>query len=219
MAGGGLAAAGPGALLWVGWKKVLIGLAFSTFLGFFVGFILMVGVYWAFRKAVPGKAKGVFRILQICSSGFMAFTHGSNDGQKFMGVFTLALVLGHKLPSFVIPYWVVLLCGSVMALGTILGGWKIIHTIGNRMTTLETHQGFAAEMAAASTIELASRFGIPLSTTHTIGTAIMGVGSVKRLSAVRWGVTGEIVTAWVLTFPVCGAISFLVVKLVRSFFY
>lgn len=217
LAGAGLAEAGPGVLVLAGWKKVGMGLMFSTFLGLFGGFIIMAIVYWLFRKAVPGSVKGVFRYLQILSSAFMAFGHGSNDGQKFMGAFTLALVIGGLLPEFHIPLWVIVLCASVMALGTMTGGWKIMKTMGMKMTKLETHQGFAAEVAAASTIELASRMGIPLSTTHTISSSIMGVGAVRRLSAVRWGVTGEIMTAWVLTFPICASISWLTVKIVRLF--
>lgn len=215
LAGGGLATAGPSALVWAGWQKVLMGLLFSTFLGFGGAFIIMTLVYWVCRNAVPGKMKTPFRWLQILSSAFMAFGHGSNDGQKFMGAFTLALVLGGVLPTFAIPTWVIFLCAGVMALGTITGGWQIMKTMGMRMTKLETHQGFAAEMAAASTIELASRLGIPLSTTHTISTAIMGVGAVKRASAVRWGVTVELVTAWILTFPICAGISWTVVKVMR----
>jgi PiT family inorganic phosphate transporter len=148
----------------------------------------------------------------------MAFSHGSNDGQKFMGTFTLALVLGGQIGSFNIPKWVIFLCAGVMALGTITGGWRIMRTLGMKITRLETHQGFAAEMAAASTIELASRLGIPLSTTHTISTAIMGVGATRGTSAVRWGVTRELVTAWILTFPICAAISWAVVKAMRTLF-
>jgi len=215
LAGGGLATGGPGVLLWAGWKKVLIGLAFSTFLGFGGGLLGMSAIYWIFRKRAPGQMKGWFRWAQVLSSAFMAFSHGSNDGQKFMGVFTMALVLGGVLPVFDIPTWVILLCAGTMAVGTMTGGWQIMKTMGMKMTKLETHQGFAAEMAAASTIELASRLGIPLSTTHTISTSIMGVGAVQRASAVRWGVTGEIITAWILTFPVCGVISWGSVKLAR----
>ena len=146
----------------------------------------------------------------------MAFSHGSNDGQKFMGAFTLALVLGSQLGTFEIPYLVMFLCAGTMALGTMTGGWRIMRTLGGRITRLETHQGFAAEMAAASTIELASGLGIPLSTTHTISTAIMGVGATQRLSAVRWGVTRDLVIAWLLTFPVCAAISWTVVTALRA---
>lgn len=215
LAGAAIASAGPDALLWVGWKKVLIGLVFSTFLGFGGGLFVMTLIYWIFRKATPGKVRGLFRYLQVFSSAFMAFSHGSNDGQKFMGVFTLALVMGGVFSSFVIPKWVIFLCAGVMACGTMTGGWKIIRTMGLKMTHLETPQGFAAEMAAATIIEVASRVGIPLSTTQTIGTSIMGVGAVKRFSAVRWGVTGQIITAWILTFPVCGLIAFLVTKLIQ----
>jgi inorganic phosphate transporter, PiT family len=215
LAGAGVATAGPGVLLSEGWTKVLLGLLFSTFLGFLGGLLVIVLIFFLFRRAVPGRVRGLFRWLQVFSSGFMAFSHGSNDGQKFMGTFSMALVLGGVLPTFHIPFGVILLCGAVMALGTLIGGWRIIRTMGMRLTKLETHQGFAAELAAASTITLASRLGIPLSTTHTISTAIMGVGAVRGVSAVRWGVTVQLVTAWILTFPICAVVSFLTVKLVR----
>jgi PiT family inorganic phosphate transporter len=156
--------------------------------------------------------------MQVFSSAFMAFSHGSNDGQKFMGTFTMALVLGKILHSFEIPVWVIFLCAAVMALGTFTGGWRIIRTLGIRITKLETHQGFAAELAAATTITVASRLGIPLSTTHTISTAIVGVGAARGVSAVRWGVTANIVTAWIITFPICAGIAWAVVKITRVFF-
>jgi PiT family inorganic phosphate transporter len=215
LAGAGLATAGPSALLWEGWKKVLLGLFFSSVLGGLGGFILMIGVYWAFRRASPAKTRGTFRGLQILSSAFMAFSHGSNDGQKFMGVFTLTLVIAGVLPAFQIPLWVIFLCASVMALGTLTGGWRIIKTMGMKLTRLETHQGFAAEVAAASVIEAATRFGIPLSTTHTITSAIVGVGATRGGSAVNWGVTQRLVFAWILTFPICGFISWVVVWTLR----
>jgi PiT family inorganic phosphate transporter len=218
LAGAGLATAGPNVLLWEGWRKVLLGLGFSTFLGGFGGLLLMTAVYWLFRRAAPAKVKGKFRLLQVSSSAFMAFAHGSNDGQKFMGVFTLALVLGGVLPEFRIPLWVIFLCASVMAMGTLTGGWRIIKTMGMKLTKLETHQGFAAEVAAASVIEVATRFGIPLSTTHTITCAIVGVGATRGGSAVNWGMTQRIVLAWILTFPACGLISWLVVRLLRTFY-
>jgi PiT family inorganic phosphate transporter len=218
LAGAGIATAGPGVLVAEGWRKVGLGLLFSTFLGFIGGLLVITLIFWLFRSARPGKVRGLFRWLQVLSSGFMAFSHGSNDGQKFMGTFTMALMLAGILPSFQIPIWVILLCAAVMALGTLTGGWRIIKTMGMRLTKLETHQGFAAEMAAASTITLASKLGIPLSTTHTINTAIVGVGSARGLSAVRWGVTARIVTAWILTFPICAVISWLVVKLARALF-
>lgn len=217
LAGSGLAIAGPDALLWSGWSKVLVGLVFSTFLGFTGGLLLMSVIYRTFRKVSLGRVRGIFRYLQILSSAFMAFSHGSNDGQKFMGAFTLALILGGVLTSFEIESWVIFLCAGMMAIGTMTGGWKIIKTMGFKVTHLDTSQGFAAEIAAAGTIELASHLGIPLSTTHTINTAIMGVGSVRRFSAVRWGVTANIIAAWILTFPVCGLIAFIVASIVHWF--
>lgn len=207
LTGAGLATAGPESLLWTGWSKVLIGLVFSTFLGFFGGLLLMALLYRMLANSRPGTVRRVFGRLQIVSAGFMAFSHGSNDGQKFIGVFTLSLLLGGILPSFEVPIWVILLCALTMGLGTAVGGWRIVRTMGLRLTKLEPVHGFAAETAAAMTIELATRLGIPLSTTHTINTAIVGVGATRRFSAVRWGVTFEIVTAWILTFPVCGAIG------------
>jgi PiT family inorganic phosphate transporter len=207
LTGAGLATAGPESLLWTGWSKVLIGLVFSTFLGFFGGLLLMALLYRILANSRPGTVRRVFGRLQIVSAGFMAFSHGSNDGQKFIGVFTLSLLLGGILPSFQVPIWVILLCAVTMGLGTAVGGWRIVKTMGLRLTKLEPVHGFAAETAAALTIELATRLGIPLSTTHTINTAIVGVGATRRFSAVRWGVTFEIVTAWVLTFPVCGLIG------------
>ncbi len=193
--------------IWAGWSKVLIGLVFSTFLGFFGGLLLMALLYRMLANSRPGTVRRVFGRLQIVSAGFMAFSHGSNDGQKFIGVFTLSLLLGGILPSFQVPLWVILLCALTMGLGTAVGGWRIVKTMGLRLTRLEPVHGFAAETAAALTIELATRLGIPLSTTHTINTAIVGVGATRRFSAVRWGVTFEIVTAWILTFPVCGLIG------------
>jgi|SRR5687767_5129962 inorganic phosphate transporter, PiT family len=207
LTGAGLATAGPESLLWTGWSKVLIGLVFSTFLGFFGGLLLMALLYRMLANSRPGTVRRVFGRLQIVSAGFMAFSHGSNDGQKFIGVFTLSLLLGGILPSFQVPLWVILMCALTMGLGTAVGGWRIVKTMGLRLTKLEPVHGFAAETAAALTIELATRLGIPLSTTHTINTAIVGVGATRRFSAVRWGVTFEIVTAWILTFPVCGAIG------------
>lgn len=213
LAGAGLATAGPSVLLWEGWSKVFIGLLFSTFLGFFCGLAIMLVLYRIFYRSRLGTIRIVFGRLQVLSATFMAFSHGSNDGQKFIGVFTLALVLGGILPEFSVPFWVILLCAGTMGIGTAVGGWKIIRTMGIRLTKLEPIHGFSAETSAALVIEGASRLGIPLSTTHTIGTSIMGVGSIERFSAVRWGVAGEIVMAWVLTFPVCGLIAYMVAKI------
>ena len=214
LAGAGLATAGPSVLLWEGWSKVFIGLLFSTFLGFFGGLVIMLLLYRIFYRSRPGTVRIIFGRLQVLSAAFMSFSHGSNDGQKFIGVFTLALVLGGVLPEFHVPLWVILLCAITMGIGTALGGWKIIRTMGMRLTKLEPVHGFAAETSAALVIAAASHLGIPLSTTHTIGTSIMGVGSIQRFSAVRWGVAGEIIMAWVLTFPACGLIAYLVARVI-----
>jgi PiT family inorganic phosphate transporter len=217
LTGAGLATAGPSSLVWSGWNKVLIGLLFSTFLGFFSGLLLMTLLYRTLAYSRPGTVRRIFGRLQILSAAFMAFSHGSNDGQKFIGVFTLALLLGGILPEFHVPFWVIVLCAITMGVGTAVGGWRIVKTMGLRLTKLEPVHGFAAETGAALTIELATRLGIPLSTTHTINTAIIGVGATRRFSAVRWGVTLEIVSAWILTFPICGAIGWLATKIFLLF--
>ncbi|OGG53433.1 MAG: phosphate transporter [Candidatus Handelsmanbacteria bacterium RIFCSPLOWO2_12_FULL_64_10] len=218
LTGAGLGTAGPGVLLWAGWKKVLIGLVFSTFLGFGGGWLIIVAIFWLFRRTSPGRVRRLFGTLQVLSAAFMAFSHGSNDGQKFIGVFTLALMLGGVLSEFRVSWEIILLCSVIMGIGTSVGGWRIIRTMGMRMVKLEPHQGFAAEAGAAMSIEIASRLGVPVSTTHTISTAIMGVGASRKLSAVRWGVVREVVAAWVLTFPVCGIIAYLIALVLKKVF-
>jgi PiT family inorganic phosphate transporter len=217
LGGAGIANAGFHALVWAGWKKVLLGLLFSTLLGFIGGALLMTLLYYLLQNCLPGKVRRSFHFLQMASSALMAFSHGSNDGQKFMGMFTLALVMGGRLSHFAVPLWVMLLCAFIMALGTLIGGWRILKTMGFKITELDTPQGFAAETAAGATIELASFLGVPLSTTHTINTAIMGVGATKRLSAVRWGVTARILMTWVITFPACGLIGYLTSLVMKAF--
>ena len=218
LGGAGIATAGFDVLVWTGWEKVMLGLFFSSLLGLTGGIAVMSVIYRLFQHVSQGKVHRIFHSLQMVSSAFMAFSHGSNDGQKFMGVFTLALVIGNVLPAFVIPLWVMILCALVMASGTLVGGWRILKTMGFRITHLDTPQGFAAEMAAATTIEIASSLGVPLSTTHTISTAIMGVGATRRFSAVRWGVTHRIVAAWIYTFPACGLIGFTVAFVLEHLF-
>lgn len=218
LTGAGLAAVGPSVLLWEGWQKVLIGLGFSTFLGFFLGTVTMTGLYWLLRRISPASIRSIFGKLQIVSAAFVAFSHGSNDGQKFMGAFALALVLGGAMTRFTVPLWVMLLCGAVMAVGTAVGGWRIIRTMGFKITKLEPVHGFAAQTSSGLSILLASVFGIPLSTTHTIGTSIMGVGALRRFSAVRWGVAGDIIVAWILTFPVCAVLGYLLTLLLKLIF-
>jgi PiT family inorganic phosphate transporter len=218
LTGAGLAAAGPSVLLWEGWQKVLIGLGFSTLLGFSLSTIIMVTLYWLLRRTSPASVRSIFSRLQIISTAFLAFSHGSNDGQKFMGVFALTLVLGGVMNDFSVPWWIILLCGTVMGLGTASGGWRIIRTMGFKITKLEPVTGFVAQTSSGLSILLASVFGIPLSTTHTIGASIMGVGAVKRLSAVRWGVAGEIVIAWIITFPVCAILGYVITLLLKLIF-
>ena len=218
LTGAGLAAAGPSVLLWEGWRKVLIGLGFSTLLGFFMSMVLMTVTYWILRKANTSLSHNLFGRLQIVSTAFMAFSHGSNDGQKFMGIFALALVLGGAMEQFIVPVWVMILLGAVMALGTAIGGWRIIKTMGFKITKLDPVSGFAAQTSAALAILTASKFGIPLSTTHTIGTSIMGVGATRRFSAVRWGMAREIVMTWIITFPVCFVLGYIFTKLLAFIF-
>jgi PiT family inorganic phosphate transporter len=215
LAGAGLATVGPSVLLWEGWRKVLIGLGFSTILGFSMGMIVMTSLYWILRRTSRSSIRSVFSRLQILSAAFMAFSHGSNDGQKFMGVFALALVLGGKMAHFAVPVWVMLLCGTVMGIGTALGGWRIMRTVGFKITKLEPVNGFAAESSGAFAILLASRFGIPLSTTHCINMSIMGVGATRRFSAVRWGIARNIVMTWIITFPVCAALGWIIASLLK----
>lgn len=218
LTGAGLAVAGPSVLLWAGWQKVLIGLGFSTILGFSLGMIVMTSLYWILRRTSPSSIRNVFSRLQILSAAFMAFSHGSNDGQKFMGIFARALVLGGVMAQFAVPLWVMLLCGGVMGIGTAFGGWRIIRTVGFKITKLEPVNGFAAESSGAIAILLASRFGIPLSTTQCIGTAIMGVGATRRFSAVRWGIARNIVLTWIITFPACAALGWVIASLLKIAF-
>ncbi len=215
LAGAALGTGGVKALQVLGFKKVFLGIGFSTFLGFLGGWVLMVLLYRILATFLPGTIRRVFGKLQLFSAALMAFSHGSNDGQKFIGVFSLALFLGGVYPEFHVPLWVILLCAVTMGAGTSIGGMRVIKTMGLGLTKLEPVHGFAAETGAALTIEIASRFGIPLSTTHTIATSIMGVGATRRFSAVRWGVTRDIVIAWFLTFPLCGVIGWVVIELLR----
>ena len=216
LTGAGYATAGSEAVVWDGWRKTLVGLSFSTFLGFGGGLILMVLVYRIFFRTPPGTVRALFGKLQILSSVFMAYSHGSNDGQKFIGAFSLTLFLGGLQSEFTIPHWVIWVCALTMGIGTAIGGWRIVRTMGLRLTKLEPVHGFCAETGAALTIEMASQLGIPLSTTHTINTAIMGVGSIRRFSAVRWGVGMEIVLAWILTFPAVAFIGWSMAKLLTA---
>ena len=218
LSGAGLATAGWNALLWAGWKKVLIGLLCSSVLGLCGAFLLTWCVIRISRLLTRDQTRRTFSSLQLVSASFMAFSHGMNDGQKFIGVFVLALMTGGHLQSFAVPVWVVLLCAAIMALGTSLGGWRIIRTMGIRLVHLEPFQGFTAEASASGVIIFASLFGIPVSTTHTIGTSIMGSGLAHRSSSMKLGTLKNIVTAWILTFPACGLLAFLITLTLRLVF-
>ena len=182
--------------------KVIVPLVLSPFLGITIGFLMMVVILNVFRRANPRRMNDRFRRLQVISAGFMAFSHGSNDAQKTMGIMTLALIAAGLLPPDApIPLWIIVLAASAISFGTAAGGWRIIKTMGQKVVKLDPVHGFAAETTAATIILTASHFGMPVSTTHVISSAIIGVGSSDRLSAVRWGVAGNIVIAWILTIP------------------
>jgi PiT family inorganic phosphate transporter len=196
-------------------NKVLLPLVGSPILGLVLGFTLMALILNLFRRAHPKTMNDRFRRLQVLSAAYMAFSHGSNDAQKTMGIMTLALVTAGVLPEFRVPLWVIILAASAISFGTAAGGWRIIKTMGSRVVRLDPVLGFAAETTAASIIFGASHFGMPVSTTHVISSAIMGVGATKRLSAVRWGVARTIVIAWVLTLPAAAltaALAYLVLN-------
>ncbi len=198
------------------WLKVLLGLLLSTLLGFFSGFLSARAVEGVFKRADRKKTAPFFRGAQIFGAAGMAFMHGAQDGQKFMGVFLLGITLASGqggVTSFEIPIWLMLLCSGVMALGTSIGGMRIIKSVGMGMVKLQPYQGFAADLGASLCLLLSSVTGIPVSTTHTKTTAIMGVGASRRVSAVNWNVVKEMSLAWVLTFPGCGLLGFLMAKL------
>ncbi|MDL2220771.1 inorganic phosphate transporter, partial [Eubacteriales bacterium OttesenSCG-928-N14] len=193
------------------WIKVIYGLGLSTVLGFVMGYITVKGVQALFRRADRRRTSGFFGKAQVFGAAAMAFMHGAQDGQKFMGVFMLGIFLAGgqgDAGTFIIPIWLMVLCSATIGLGTSIGGARIIKTVGMDMVKLEKYQGFSADIAAAFCLLLSSLTGIPVSTTHTKTTAIMGVGAAKRLSSVNWQVVKEMLLAWVLTFPGCGAIGF-----------
>lgn len=221
LAGASVASA-PGGL-WSGWHaaswsailaKVVLPMVASPLIGIVGGFLVMSVLTWMIYRHSLFRINRTFGRLQIVSAGFMALSHGTNDAQKSMGVIALALTLTFH-QSFQVPIWVKLACALAMGLGTLSGGWRIIRTIGSKMIHLQPTQGFAAETTAAAVIATASHFGLPVSTTHVITSSIMGVGSTQRLSAVRWGVVGEIVWAWVLTLPLTFLFSATLTLLVR----
>ena len=217
-AGAAVAKAGAAAILPSGWTKTLVFIILAPLLGAFLGFSIMIAVTWIFRRWHPFKLDRLFRRLQLLSAACYSIGHGGNDAQKTMGIITGLLVASGQLKSFEVPLWVVLACHAAMAFGTLFGGWRIVKTMGMKITKLQPFGGFCAETSGAITLVGATLFGVPVSTTHTITGAIVGVGATRRLSAVRWGVAGNIVWAWVLTIPAAatvGAATFWLLTILR----
>jgi inorganic phosphate transporter, PiT family len=206
-AGAAIANAGFGAIIASGWTKTLIYIVLAPLFGMTLGLVLMVSIYNLCRRAAPQRVDRVFRKLQLVSAALYSLGHGGNDAQKTMGIIAGVLVTAGYLKTFSIPLWVILAAHAAIALGTLSGGWRIIHTMGSKITRLQPVGGFAAETAGAITLFVATAFGVPVSTTHTITGAIVGVGATRRLSAVRWGIAGKIVWAWILTIPMSAAIG------------
>ena len=210
VAGSAIGAGGFHVIQWSGLKeKVLIPSLIAPFLGVAFAAVLMLGLTWLIRRRAPGTVNRVFRRLQLVSGGFVAFTHGTNDAQKTMGIITLALVASGHLQSdhFEVPLWVIASAATAMAAGTYAGGWRIIKTLGQRIAKLDPPQGFAAQTACASILWGTAHFGFPVSTTHTISGSVLGAGASRRLSAVRWGVAGNILVAWIITLPCAGLVG------------
>ena len=215
-AGAAIAKAGLTALVASGWTKTLIFIVLAPVLGMFLGLVISVITLWMFRDFSPHRVDKWFRRLQLLSAAMYSLGHGTNDAQKTMGIIAGVLLTAGYLDTFTIPFWVVLSAHAAIGLGTLSGGWRIVHTMGSKITKLQPFGGFAAETAGAITLFMASGLGVPVSTTHTITGAIIGVGSVKRVSAVRWGVARQIVWAWVLTIPASGLIAALTYFIARQ---
>jgi inorganic phosphate transporter, PiT family len=218
LVGAGLAKTGLKAVAWSGVTKTILGIVLSPALGFALALALMLAVSWLFVRATPAGVDRSFRGLQFVSASLYSLGHGGNDAQKTMGVIAVLLYAHGQLEGgFHVPLAVVLACQSAMAIGTLLGGWRIVHTMGSKITRLTPMQGFCAETGGAITLFLATHLGVPVSTTHTITGAIIGVGSARRASAVRWGVAKDIVMAWVITMPMAGLVAALFYHLAKLF--
>jgi PiT family inorganic phosphate transporter len=206
--GAALVQSGEKGVLWHGLAhNIVIPALIAPVIAFGAAFLLLVAIYWVFRRLTRGVANRGFRLGQLASGTFVAFTHGSNDAQKTMGVIALALFANGNLDTFEIPTWVKFAAGFAIAAGTYVGGWRIMRTLGQRLYKMEPESGFAAQSAAGAVIWAATKYGYPLSTTHVISGAVLGAGATQRLSAVRWGVAGNIVVAWILTIPAAAAVA------------
>ena len=218
LTGAAIAKAGFASIIYGGLATTAIGIVMSPLLGFVLAQLLVLIVYWANRRAAPFAVDRRFRVLQLFSAAAYSLGHGGNDAQKTMGIIAVLLFSqGLMGDTFHVPLWVVLSCQAAMALGTLLGGWRIVHTMGSRITQLKPIQGFCAETGGALTLFLATALGVPVSTTHTITGAIVGVGAARRTAAVRWTVAHRIVVAWVLTLPAAAVLGAVACKLARLF--
>ena len=232
LAAAGIVVVGREAVLWSVLQRIGASVVAAPSLGFIGGFALMVVLLWAFRRSAPSRMRVVFSRLQWLTTAFLAYSHGKNDGQMPIAVITMALVIYYKqIGQFGQAatvwdeialngnlWWVIVVSALAISSGIAMGGWRVIRTVGMKITALQPIHGFAADASAAIVIELASRLGIPVSTTHCATAAVMGVGATRRLSAVRWGVTRNIVLAWILTFPVCGALGWIIASLMKAAF-
>jgi len=216
-AGAALAKAGRHGLVVGKWPSTLAFIVLAPIIGLILGYLLMIAVYWIFQSFAPGRLDRWFRHLQILSSSLLSCAHGTNDAQKTMGIITAVLVAAGMEKTFRVPDWVILACAVAMGLGTLSGGWRVVHTMGMRLTKLKPRSGFCAETGAAISIFLATHLGLPVSTTHVVAGAIAGVGSIQRVRAVRWNVASDIVVAWVLTIPAAGIVAALVFYLIHLF--
>ena len=229
LAAAGIAVAGSGVVVWGVMQRILSAVAIAPVLGFIGGFVLMVALFWVFRHSAPARMRVIFSRLQWLTTAFLAYSHGKNDGQMPIGVIAMALVIYYQQIGQTAVvwdeltlggnlWWVIVISALAISSGTAVGGWRVIKTLGWRVTNLQPIHGFASDFSAAMVIEGASMLGIPVSTTHCASGAIMGVGATRRLSAVRWGVAGNIVTAWILTFPICGGLGYLFAWLLKAIF-
>jgi PiT family inorganic phosphate transporter len=214
-AGAAVAKAGFAAIIPAGWTKTIIFIFLSPLIGLSAGLLLMTSIFWIFRWTPPSRVDRWFRRLQLVSAAFFSLNHGANDAQKTMGIIAGILFTAGYIETFYIPFWVVLIAHTAIGLGTLAGGWRIIHTMGSKITKLQPVGGFAAETGAAIALLIATQTGVPVSTTHAITGAIVGVGATRRLSAVRWGIAGQIVWAWILTIPAAFTIAAAAYMLLR----
>jgi PiT family inorganic phosphate transporter len=226
LAAAGMAVTGGGAVIWSVMGQILSAVIIAPTLGFAGGFIAMILLYWLFRRTSPEKMRRNFSGAQYLTTAFMAYSHGKNDGQMPIGVIAMAMVVFYNDPGLwdrltilsAETWWIIVVPALAISVGTAMGGWRVIKTIGMRVTTLRPVQGFATQASAATVVEIASHYGIPVSTTHLISASTMGVGATERLSAVRWGIAGNIVAAWILTFPICGVLGYFFSWLLHAVF-